>query len=117
MIMIFDALELKRFRKSLNLQVTEIVTRHLVCRDIDTHYLYRYKVIHRHIGWILSYFIGHELTTSVLERGGQRLLSYNRVVSYTYIHTLTPFSHGGTQKLKNATCYDPNILLSPRPYS
>ena len=35
----------------------------------------------------------------------------------TYIHKLTTFSHGGRQKPQNATCYDPYILLSPRPRS
>ena len=35
----------------------------------------------------------------------------------TYIHTLTPFLHGGRQKLHNATCYDPYTLLSPRLHS
>ena len=30
----------------------------------------------------------------------------------TYIHKLTPFSHGGKQKLQNATCYDPYINTS-----
>ena len=40
------------------------------------------------------------------------------VVSWnTYIHKLTPFSHGVRQKLQNATCYVPYILLSPRPHS
>ena len=27
--------------------------------------------------------------------------------SGTYIHKLTPFSHGGKKKLQNVTCYDP----------
>ena len=35
----------------------------------------------------------------------------------TYIHNLTPFSHGGRQKPQNATYYDPYILLSPRSHS
>ena len=34
----------------------------------------------------------------------------------TYIKRLTSFSHGCRQKLQNATCYDPYILLSPRPF-
>ena len=36
---------------------------------------------------------------------------------YTYVHKLTPFSHEGRQKPQHATCYDPYILLSPRPGS
>ena len=36
---------------------------------------------------------------------------------HLYIHNLTPFSHGGRWKLQNATCYNPYILLSPRPHS
>ena len=30
---------------------------------------------------------------------------------------ITPSSHGGKQKPRNAKCYDPYILLSPRPRS
>ena len=33
------------------------------------------------------------------------------------IHKLTSFSHESRQKLQNTTCYDPYILLSPRPHS
>ena len=39
-------------------------------------------------------------------------------INYIHKHNkLTPFSHGGRQKLQMATCYDPYILLSPRPHS
>ena len=34
-------------------------------------------------------------------------------VIHEAIDKLTPFSHGGRQKLQNATCYDSYILLSP----
>ena len=37
--------------------------------------------------------------------------------TYSYKHKLTPFFHGDRPKLQNATCNDPYILLSPRPYS
>ena len=30
---------------------------------------------------------------------------------------LTPFSYGSRQNLQNATCYNPNIFLPPRPHS
>ena len=33
-----------------------------------------------------------------------------------YIHKLTSFSHRGRQKLQNATCYDPYILISKQVY-
>ena len=42
---------------------------------------------------------------------------YGSTYIHTYIHKLTPFSHEGRQKLQNASCYDPYILLSPHPRS
>ena len=74
------------------------------------------KVFNELFNTYQKYFIQISLENQHYLNVNPILVFTNTSIVNTYIiHKLTPFSHGGRQKLQNAT--DPYILLSPRPHS